>query len=229
MYMTMLIGFLFDYVFFFFQAEDGIRDLTVTGVQTCALPISAAPPRGRRILWPAVIVTALVGLVVSGGSDSRGRLWPSAKAGGIRSLAVLPLANFARDTAQSWYGDGLTEALTTDLGRIKALRVASRGAVARYRGTTQRLRDVVRDLGVDAVVEGGMQVSENRVRVDVQLIDATSGYQLWADRFEKPVENRFALEDRLARGIVAALGLSLTAAEQQRLRTPPTNNLAAYD
>ena len=190
---------------------------------------AAAPPRGRRILWPAVIVTALVGLVVSGGSDSRGRLWPSAKAGGIRSLAVLPLANFSRDTAQSWYGDGLTEALTTDLGRIKALRVASRGAVARYRGTMQRLRDVVRDLRVDAVVEGGMQVSEDRVRVDVQLIDATSGYQLWADRFEEPLENRFVLEDRLARGIVAALGLSLTAAEQQRLRTPPTNNLAAYD
>src|SRR3989449_11747431 len=74
-----------------------------------------------------------------------------------------------------------------------------------------------------------MQVSEDRVRVDVQLIDATSGYQLWADRFEEPLENRFVLEDRLARGIVAALGLSLTAAEQQWLRTAPTNNIAAYD
>src|SRR2546422_1252612 len=190
---------------------------------------AVAPTRGRRILWPAVIVTALVGLVFSGGGDSPGRLWPSSKTVRIQSVAVLPLANFSRDTAQSWYSDGLTEALTTDLGRIKALRVASRGAVAEYRGTTPLLREIVRDLGVDAVVEGGMQVSENRVRVDVQLIDATSGYQLWADRFEKPVENRFALEDRLARGIVAALGLSLTAAEQQRLRTPPTNNVDAYD
>src|SRR5207249_10661891 len=79
---------------------------------------TAAPPRGRRILWPALIVTALVGLVVSGGSDSRGRLWPSAKAGGIRALAVLPLANFSRDTAQSWYSVRPTEALTTDPGRI---------------------------------------------------------------------------------------------------------------
>lgn len=190
---------------------------------------AAALPRGRRFLWPAVIVTALVGLVFSGGGDSPARLWPSSKVGRIQSLAVLPLANFSHDTGQSWYSDGLTEALTTDLGRIKALRVASRGAVAQYRRTTPRLRDIVRDLGVDAVVEGAMQVSENRVRVDVQLIDATSGYQLWAGRFEEPMENRFILEDRLARGIVAALGLSLTAAEQQRLRTPPTTNLEAYD
>ena len=190
---------------------------------------AAASPHGRRILWPAVIVTTVVGLVFSGGGDSRGRLWPSSGVGRIQSLAVLPLANFSHDTAQSWYSDGLTEALTTDLGRIKALRVTSRGAAAQYRGTTPPLRDIVRALRVDAVVEGGMQVWENRVRVDVQLIDATSGYQLWADRFEEPMEKRFVLEDRLARGIVAALGLSLTAAEQQRLRTPPTNNLDAYD
>jgi len=190
---------------------------------------AAAPPHGRRVVWPVVIVTALVGLVFSGGGGSPERLWPSSNAGRIQSLAVVPLANFSRDTAQSWYSDGLTEALTTDLGRIRALRVASRGVVAEYRGTTPLLRDVVRALRVDAVVEGGMQVSENRVRVDVQLIDATSGYQLWADRFEEPLENRFVLEDRVARGIVAALGVSLTAAEQQRLRTPPTSNLDAYD
>jgi len=193
------------------------------------IPTVAAPPRGRRTLWPTVIVTALVGLVFSGGGDSPARLWPSSKAGAIQSLAVLPLANFSHDTAQSWYSDGLTEALTTDLGRIKALRVASLGAVAQYRHTPQRLRDIVRDLRVNAVVEGGMQLSGNHVRVDVQLIDVASGYQLWAGRFEEPMENRFILEDRLARGIVAALGLSLTAAEQQQLRTPPTTNLEAYD
>ncbi len=188
----------------------------------------AAPARGRRILWPAVIVTALVGLVFSGG-DSPRRLWPRSKAAHIQSLAVLPLATFSGDTAQSRYSEGLTEALTTDLGRIKGLRVTSRGAVAQYRGTTQSLREIVRDLGVDAVVEGGVQVSENRVRVDLQLMDAESDYQLWADRFEEPAQNRFVLEDRLARGIAAALGVSLTPAEQQRLRIPQTNNLAAYD
>jgi TolB-like protein/DNA-binding SARP family transcriptional activator len=195
-----------------------------------ATPVAtlARPLRGRPIVWPLVIVTTVVGLVFSGGGDSGGRLWPSTRGSRIHALAVLPLATFSRDTAQGWYTAGLTEALTTDLGRIQALRVVSRVAVPQDRGGTAGLRDIARELGVDAVVEGGVQVSENRVRVDVRLIEATSGYQLWADRFEEPVENRFVLEDRVARSIVAALGLSLTAAEQQRLRTPPTTNLEAY-
>jgi TolB-like protein/DNA-binding SARP family transcriptional activator/Tfp pilus assembly protein PilF len=189
---------------------------------------AAAPTRGRRILWPAVIVAALVGLVFSGG-DSPRRLWPSSKAGRIQSLAVLPLENLSGDSLQGWFADGMTEALITDLGRITALRVTSGGAVMGFKGTARLLRDIARDLRVDAVVEGGVQRSGDTVRVDLRLIDATSGYQVWAGRIEELVQNRFAIEDSVARSVVAALKLPLTEAEARALRSAPTDNPAAYE
>src|SRR6266568_1526409 len=137
--------------------------------------------------------------------------------------------HLAADTLRSWYADGLTEALTTDLARLRALRVVSRSSATSYRGTTKSPRDIARELQVDALVEGGLQVSGDRVRVDLRLVDAASGYQLWADRFEEPLQNRFALEDRVAHGIVSALELPLTASEEHALRATPTKNLAAYD
>ncbi len=183
--------------------------------------------RTRHVVWPLAIAAALVGLVLSQPSDRRGRLWPRSVTGQIRSLAVLPLTNLSGDSLESWYADGLTEALTTDLGRLRVVRVVSRDAAARYKG--KRLPDIARGLEVDAVVEGGLQVSGGRVRVDLRLVDAASGYQLWADRFEEPVDNRFALEDRSASGILSALKLPLSSAEQRGLRAAPTQNLQAYD
>src|SRR5437867_433133 len=183
--------------------------------------------RMRHVVWPLAIAAALVGLVLSQPSDRRGRLWPRSVTGEIRSLAVLPLTNLSGDSLESWYADGLTEALTTDLGRLRVVRVVSRDAAARYKG--KRLPDIARGLEVDAVVEGGLQVSGGRVRVDLRLVDAASGYQLWADRFEEPADNRFALEDRSASGILSALKLPLSSAEQRGLRAAPTQNLQAYD
>src|SRR5207244_13066534 len=97
------------------------------------------------------------------------------------------------------------------------------------KGTARRLQDVARDLRVDAVVEGGVQRSGDTVRVDLRLIDATSGYQLWAGRIEELVQNRFALEDSMARSVTAALKLPLTEAEARALRSAPTDNPAAYE
>ena len=193
------------------------------------LVTATGPPRGRRAWWSAGIAAVVAGLVLSSAGGWRGRLWPRPVTGRVQSLAVLPLANLSADTLRSWYADGLTEALTTDLGRLRALRVVSRGLATFYRGTTKAPRDIARELQVDAVVEGGVQVSGDRVRVDLRLVDATSGYQLWADRFEEPVQNRFALEDRVARGIVSTLALPLSASEKHALHAAPTRNLEAYD
>jgi DNA-binding SARP family transcriptional activator/TolB-like protein/lipoprotein NlpI len=190
---------------------------------------SGAPlSRPRRTWRPALIVIGLASLLLAVSLGSwRGRLWPRPVTGQIRSLAVLPLANLSGDSLESWYADGLTEALTTDLGRLRVVRVVSREAAARYQG--KRLPDIARALEVDAVVEGGLQASRGRVRVDLRLVDATSGYQLWADRFEEPADNRFALEDRAASGIMSALKLPLSPAEQRGIRAPPTQNFQAYD
>ena len=181
------------------------------------------PTRSPR-RWGSVAAAVVVaGLLVSSAANWRRPLWPSPIAGRVQSLAVLPFQNLSADSLHAWYADGLTEALTTDLGRIRSLRVIARGSVIPFRETTKSPDEIGRALHVDAIVEGGVQQSGGRVRVDVRLVNAATGYQLWADRFEEPIGNRFVLEDRLGRGILAAL----------RLRPSPgasaTQNRAAYD
>ncbi len=173
----------------------------------------------------ALALAVLVGVNAGGWRD---RLWARASAGRIRAVAVRPLVDLSRDTLHSWFADGMTEALVTDLGRLSALRVTSLGAVLEFKDAAS-FRNMVRQLHVDAVVEGGVQRSGDRVRVDVRLIDAASGYQLWADRFEESAGNRFALEDRVRRGIVAALKVPVSASEERSLGTPPTSSPEAYD
>ena len=218
--------------------------ITAVRARQVAAPVELPPPQidapphvtapnaryaARRLSWPTVIAAVVAGLVVSSAGDWRGQLWPGPVTRRVRSLAVLPLENLSTDTLRSWYADGLTEALTTDLGRIKSLLVIARGAVRPYRGTSAPLQQIARELHVDAVVEGGVQQSGSVVRVDLRLIDAATGYQRWADRFQEPLQERFTLEDRVARGIVSALGLPLSASEDRTLRATPTKNLQAYD
>ena len=177
---------------------------------------------GRR--WRSVAVAIVgAGLLVSSAANWRRPLWPSPVAGRVQSLAVLPFKNLSADTLHAWYADGLTEALTTDLGRIRSLRVIARGSVIPFRETSKSLQAIGQELHVDGLVEGGVQQSGDRVRVDVRLVNAATGYQLWADRFEEPIGNRFVLEDRVAHGILAVLSLrpSPTASA--------TQNRAAYD
>jgi TolB-like protein/DNA-binding SARP family transcriptional activator len=190
-------------------------------------PGVAAPPAPRRAaLWPRLSGTGVLGLLLAasaGGWPGR----PAPRRGPIRAVAVLPLESLSGDSLQGWFADGMTEALITDLGRISALRVSSRSAVTQARGTARPLRDVVRDLQVDAVVEGGVQRAGDSVRVDLRLIDGPSGYQLWAGRIAASVRDRFAIEDSVARSVAGALGVSLTPAEQRALRTAPTGNQQA--
>jgi TolB-like protein/lipoprotein NlpI len=145
----------------------------------------------------------------------------------VRSLAVLPLETLSNDSTH--LADEMTEALTTDLGRISALRVTSRAAAMRYGGSTLPASAIARELGVDAVLEGGVQRSGDRLRVEMQLISAATGSQLWAERFEEGMARRFAVEDAISHSLVSALKLSVTSSEEQKLRTPPTTNAAAYD
>ena len=186
-------------------------------------PAAVIRPSGRRrVLWPAFIGAGLVSLLLA--ADAGGwRWWPQPMASRIRSLAVLPLANLSADTLRSWYADGLTQALTTDLGRIRSLRVISHGSVMPFRETSKSSEEIGRALHVEGVVEGGVWQADGRLRVDVRLVNAVTGYQLWADRFEEPVGNRFVLEDRVAHGILAALSLLPSPAASW------TKNRAAYD
>jgi serine/threonine-protein kinase len=185
---------------------------------------SVAPPAARTVLrgrrrWIAWAAAALAVVAL-------GLVWPGRPP--IRSLAVLPIANHSGDSLQDWFADGMTEALITDLGRISALRVTARAAITELPAKPTP-HDIGSALHVGAYLEGGIQRSGDRVRVDLRLVDTRSGYQLWAGRIEEPLANRFAVEDSVTRRVVAALGLPLTRAELRALRTPPTADAEAYD
>jgi serine/threonine-protein kinase len=177
-------------------------------------------------LSAVAVVALLVGLDV-GGRQGHARV----TTGGtwLRSVAVLPLDNLSGDTTQDGFADGMTTALITDLGRIRTVRVISKRSVMPFKTTALPARAIGESLHVDALLEGGVERLGDRFRVDLELLDAASGSQLWADRFEDATQNRFAVQDAAARGVLAALKLPVTAAEAHGLRTPPTTNLEAYD
>ena len=179
--------------------------------------------RRTWLAWAGVVALATLGLGLGG------LLWPRPTTPVNRSLAVLPIENFSGDSLQSWFADGMTEALITDLGRISALRVPSHGAVVELKRAATSPRDIGAALHVAAYLEGGVQRSGDQVRVDLRLVDAASGYQLWAGRIEAPLANRFAIEDSVTRRVVAALHVPLTAAEARLLATAPTASPEAYD
>lgn len=145
------------------------------------------------------------------------------------SLAVLPFANMSSDPEQEYFSDGITEDLITDLSKLSGLFVISRNSVFLYKGKAIKPEQVSRELGVRYVLEGSIRKAGSRVRITAQLIDATTGYHLWADRYDRDLQDIFALQDEVTQQIVSALKVKLTEGEQQRLGRAPTNNLEAYD
>ena len=148
----------------------------------------------------------------------------------IQSLAVLPLENLSGDPAQEYFADGMTDALITDLAQISSLRVISRTSVVRYKGQKKPLPEIARELNVDAVVEGSVVRSSNRVRITAQLIQAVPEHHLWASAYERPFTDVVALEGDVARAIASEVQVKLTPQEQARLAGPRSAvNPEAYE
>jgi adenylate cyclase len=145
------------------------------------------------------------------------------------SLAVLPFDNLSRDPEQEYFSDGLTEDLITDLSQLSGLFVTSRHAVIQYKGRPIPPRQVATDLGVGYVLEGSVRRAGNRLRINAQLIDAATGFHLWAQRYDRDFEDIFALQDAIVHTIVAALDLRLTARERAVIERRYTDNIEAYD
>lgn len=145
------------------------------------------------------------------------------------SIAVLPFLNLSGDPEQEYFSDGMTEDLITDLSKLSGLFVISRNSVFLYKGKAVRPEQVSQELGVRYVLEGSVRKVGNRVRITAQLIDATTGYHLWAERYDRELQDIFAVQDEVTQKIVAALQVKLTAGEQERVKRPPTKNLEAYD
>lgn len=132
------------------------------------------------------------------------------------SIVVLPFANLSGDREQDYFADGVTDSLTTDLSRIAGSFVIARNSAVSYKGKAVDVRQVGRELNVRYVLEGSVQCSGSRLRMNVQLIDAESGWHLWADRFEKPVVDLFDMQDEIIARLANTLGAQLIEAEARR-------------
>ncbi len=145
------------------------------------------------------------------------------------SLIMLPLVNLSGDPEQEYFSDGLTEVLTGALSKISGLFVIARNSAFTYKGKATKVQEVGREMGVRYVLEGSVQRSEQRVRIAVQLIDATIGYHLWSEQYDRPLADIFALQDEIVQKIVTTLKLQLTLEEQGYIVRKHTDNVEAYD
>ena len=145
------------------------------------------------------------------------------------SIAVLPFANMSGDPEQGYFVDGMVEEIITALSRIRWLFVIARNSSFTYKGQAVDVKQVGRELGVRYVLEGSVRKAGGRVRITVQLIDATNGAHLWADRFDGSLEDVFDLQDKVASSVAGVIEPTLQAAETVRSAGRPTDDLTAYD
>jgi adenylate cyclase len=145
------------------------------------------------------------------------------------SIAVLPFANLSGDPQQEYFSDGITDDLVTDLSRVPGLFVIDRGSTFAYKGKPAKVQEVGRELGVKYVLEGSARKTADRVRINVQLVDASTGNQVWTQRHDRQLHDIFALQDEIVQSLVATLNLQLTVLQRGWFLPQRTKNLEAYD
>ncbi|MEO5616843.1 MAG: tetratricopeptide repeat protein, partial [Candidatus Eisenbacteria bacterium] len=146
----------------------------------------------------------------------------------IRSLAVLPLENVSRDPAQEYFADGMTEALISDLARIKALRVISRTSAMMYKGAQKALPEIARELNVDAILEGSALLLGNRVRISVRLVSARTDETLWSERYDRGLEDVLGLQSDVAATVAREISIQVTPREATQLAKRAAVNAEAH-
>jgi len=201
-----------------------------SGIQAAPAP---ATPRSRlkRVALASsavaalLLITAFVWKLV----EVKWRGSPAVGASSIQSLAVLPLENLTGDPKQDYFADGMCDALITELSQIKRLRVISRTSVMQYKDKHESPAQIAQELGVDALVEGSVLRSDDRVRISAELVQPQTGQNLWAHSYERTVTDILALQSDVARDIVTQIQIQMTQPEQERLAKTRTVVPAAYD
>lgn len=197
-------------------------DVTPQGIK--ATPDSTASISHRR---RNIIMLVVTGVIISAAAGFF--LLPRAVARKIdKSIAVLPFENLSDDKENAYFADGIQDDVLTNLSKIGDLKVISRTSVMPYRGKTQNLREIGKALGVSNILEGSVRRSGNKVRVNVQLIDATNDQHLWAEDYDGDLSDVFRIQTDLARQIAAALQAKLSPAEKEHMERQPTQNGDAY-
>ena len=190
-------------------------------------PESSSRLRGRLSARMSLVFVGIAVLVVLG-SITYALRPVRATEPEIRSLAVLPLDNLSNDPAQEYFADGMTEALIGNLSRIRALRVVSRTSVMRFKGARTSLPEIARVLNVDAVIEGSVQHTGDRVRISIQLIHAPTDTHLWAREYERELTDILKLQSEVARAVAEEIRIQVTLEERARMAAAGTVNPATY-
>jgi eukaryotic-like serine/threonine-protein kinase len=197
-----------------------LRTLARQSVET----VTPLEPRGlRHWKWAAGAFFALALGVAAW------KFWPNVESRQVRSIAILPLRNVSDDPEQQYFADGMTDALTTGLSQVSALNVIARTSAMRYQGTQKTTPEIARELHVDAVVEGSVQRSGNRVLITAELVDGPSDHNLWAKSYERDAGDVLALQNEVAQAIAGEIQIKLTPQEQARLAPPRPVNPEAQE
>jgi TolB-like protein/class 3 adenylate cyclase len=177
----------------------------------------------------AVIAFIVIGLIIYQVYQSK-QVMPikEAKAEGP-SIAVLAFDNMSDDPEQGYFGDGISEDLITDLSKIPDLMVISRLSSFAYKGKSVKIQQIAEELGVRYVLEGSVRKANGNVRINAQLIDATTGHHLWAERYDGDTSDIFELQDQITQKIAASLAVKLTQEDRERLTQKETTNVEAYE
>jgi len=195
---------------------------------------SDVSPTRSKWVWTAAIVAALLLVVIAAWflfgryhAPSRSSVAAEAPA---KSIAVLPFDNLSRDPDNAFFADGVQDEILTDLARIADLKVISRTSVMHYKsGIARNLREIGEQLGVAHVLEGSVQRSPNRVRVNAQLVDARTDRHLWAQTYDRDLVDVFAIQSEIAKTIADQLQAKLSPSEKSAIERPPTNDITAFD
>jgi TolB-like protein len=198
-----------------------------TGDRTSQPVDPVTPPKHKKhrlvLLVCALFALGLVAWAVQRYFRAKAAISP------IHSIAVLPLANLSGDPSEEFFADGMTDQLITDLAKVGSLRVVSRTSVMQYKGGRKSLPEIARELNVDAIVEGSITRSGQRVRVQAQLVQARTDHHLWAETYDRDLGDILKLQDEVARSIAQQVRAQLSPTQQNQLRSARPVNAAAYD
>jgi adenylate cyclase len=202
-------------------------------------PVQVKPSSRARRPWNILAVGGAVTIAIVGvivwqqswrGADTASRQVPTVRPKHHGpSIAVLPFANRSEDKGQDYFSDGITEDITTDLSKVAGLFVTPSSATRRFKRKSVDPRTVASEFGVRHILEGSVQRSDNRLRITVKLIDAESGVQIWADRYDRDLKDIFAIQDDIATRVVAALSRMLKGGSLSRIARVYTPVPEAYD
>lgn len=187
--------------------------------------VPAPKPRFRLAAVTALILLVVAGILIAvNAGRMRTRLFPRTQAAQIHSIAVLPLSNLSGDSSQDYFADGVTDEIITALAKSHSLRVVSRTSAMQYKGVQRPVRDIARELGVDGVLEGSLSRTTNRVHMTVQLIYAPTDSHVWAESYDRDLNQAYALPEELAQTVAKEVKAATSPAPAPRYISPEAHD-----